>query len=101
MTNGHYILKGHTPVDVPLLEWAKWFEKSGKQRIVKQTMLKNGKWVSTVFLGLDHNFFGGKPYLFETMVFPSKTDYSELDCNRYSTWDEAAAGHLEMIKKWQ
>ena len=46
--------------------------------------------VSTVFLGMDHSFGGGPPLLFETMIFGGKSD-GYMD--RYSTWQEAEAGH--------
>lgn len=48
--------------------------------------------VSTVFLGLDHNFGGGPPLIFETMIFPSNNS-SETGCWRYSTEAEALEGH--------
>lgn len=48
--------------------------------------------VSTVFLSLDHQFLDGPPLLFETMIFPAG-DY----CERYSTWDEAEAGHAKAV----
>ena len=51
------------------------------------------KFVSTVFLGLDHSFgFGGPPPLFETAIF-DRDDRANIDMWRYSTWDEAMAGH--------
>jgi hypothetical protein len=46
--------------------------------------------VSTVFLGIDHNFGNGPPLLFETMVFGGEYDGY---CKRYSTWEEAEGGH--------
>jgi hypothetical protein len=50
--------------------------------------------VSTVFLGLDHNFGeGGAPLLFETMVFGLPGE----DCRRYSTWAEAEEGHARIV----
>ncbi|HEY4383371.1 MAG TPA: hypothetical protein VGN34_02695 [Ktedonobacteraceae bacterium] len=51
--------------------------------------------VSTVFIGLDHNFRGGDPLLFETMIF---NDREDLHCNRYHTWGEAEAGHAEAVE---
>ncbi len=47
--------------------------------------------ISTVFLGLDHNFFDrGPPLLFETMIFGGEhNDYQE----RCSTWEQAEAMH--------
>ena len=51
--------------------------------------------ISTVFLGLNHNFLNeGPPLLFETMVFGGVADE---EMQRYETWDEAVAGHAEMI----
>ncbi len=38
----------------------------------------------------------GPPILFETMVFQGK---EILDMQRYSTWEEAQAGHAEWIDR--
>lgn len=54
--------------------------------------LINGYRVSTVWLGLDHNHFGGEPLLFETMVFEGY-DYTDLFMKRYSTYEDAKRGH--------
>jgi hypothetical protein len=61
-------------------------------------------WVSTVKLGVDHGF-GGTPKWYETMVFKCHPDgrvesWSELDCERYETAEEAVAGHAAMVEKW-
>ena len=91
-----------------------------ENRIVKQEMI-NDLWISTVFLGIDHNWMpDGKPLLFEIMVFweyekpvtktyklPSKVihtyrmDREEIDelTERYSTWEEAEAGHERIVKE--
>jgi hypothetical protein len=60
--------------------------------------------VSTVRLTIDHGF-DGVPKWYETMVFPAKDgkiiDYGDLFCERYTTEEEATAGHqavVEMIK---
>lgn len=110
--NTKYILKGKRVYPVEdTLEWGNWFETA--DRIVKQETLPNGMFVSTVFLGLDHSFGGGKPMLFETMVFDTnnKEKYKigdveresigeEMDQVRYSTWGQAEAGHKKLVKKW-
>jgi hypothetical protein len=94
-----YYRKDGTPYpEDGLMEWAKDFGND-VNRVVKQTTLKNGKWVSTVWLGLDHNYGGGRPHIFETMVFPSDNDMGELDQRRYSTEAEALAGHEELCKE--
>jgi len=58
--------------------------------------LVNGNRVSTVWLGLDHNHFGGEPLLFETMIFNSSGD--DIYCERYSSWDEAVEGHKKAVQ---
>ena len=74
-------------------EWARWFEGS-EDRIVAQDSVGDVK-ISTVFLGLDHNFSGtGDPLLFETMVFGGVHDeYTE----RYTTYDLAKQRHDEVV----
>jgi hypothetical protein len=90
---GHYILNGHEPVEIDdLLAWGEWFETA--DRHVARDELAPGVIVSTVFLGLDHQFGNGPPILFETMVFD---DYERGDGERYSTWDEAETGHAAWV----
>ena len=85
--------------------WAKDYENK-KLREVKQETLKNGLYISTVWLGLDHSHGLGKPLIFETMVFEHKRGKGlsslgkSLDQQRWSTVAEAFAGHYLMIKKW-
>lgn len=50
--------------------------------------------VSTVFLGLDHNWRGGDPILFETMVF---IDGESFDQFRYHSLEDARAAHRLMV----
>ena len=91
----HYILKDRTPVAASLLEWARWFENREARRVGRNEV--KGFEVSTVFLGLDHNFSGvGAPVLFETMVFGEKRG-DDLYCERYSTYEEAEAGHAKVV----
>lgn len=93
----YYVLDRHHTVVATrdVLEWGRFFEKR-KKRIVKQETIGH-YWVSTVFLGINHGFGTGPPVLFETMVFLDKEDPHDGresgDCERYCTWDEAAAGH--------
>jgi len=82
------------------LDWSKAVKKD---RNISYTVLSGGRWVSTIWLGLNHRFGPGRPLIFETMVFPSgrsKTPYNNLDMRRYSTLKEARAGHKAMVKKW-
>lgn len=90
----HYYLnedKTYRPAE--LMEWAEQFEHM--ERHVADDNL-NGKRVSTVWLGLDHNYSGGKPLLLETMVFDEEG--YEIYCERYTTWQEAEDGHEKAIQ---
>lgn len=87
-----YILNGKRPEACgDLLRWARWIETA--ERHVASTQIGD-VWVSTVFIGLDHNFFGeGPPVLFETLAFVNHQSAETLAFARYSTWEEAEAGH--------
>jgi len=92
-TDIHYRLVEGTHEVEPcgLLEWAVWFETADR-RVAEDYFLRDVR-VSTVFLGLDHRFFGdGPPLLFETMIFGGEHDGYQ---RRYATWEEAEAGHTE------
>jgi len=53
--------------------------------------------VSTVFLGMDHRFFGeGPPILWETMIFGGQFND---DCQRYTSKEDALEGHAAMVEK--
>ena len=84
----HYILEGKTPIIASVHQWAIWFEIA--DRTVKKTTISGDIEVSTVFLGLDHQFGDGPPLLFETMIFGGERNQEQW---RYTTWDEAEAGH--------
>lgn len=50
-----------------------------------------------IFLWADHNYFpGGKPILFETMVFGGERDQ---DQRRYTTYKAAMKGHQEWVEE--
>ncbi len=61
--------------------------------------LSNGLEISTVWMGLDHNFGGGRPLIFETMVFANGRG-SDFNMARYSTLEEARLGHKMFVKKY-
>jgi hypothetical protein len=110
-TRGNYILdNNHKPVPVAeIREWARWYETA--DRHVGRTQIDE-MIVSTVFLGIDHSWDGAKPLLFETMVFEPNHNDPDLGLDfvqsddfapsglpwRYSTWDEAEAGHAQMCE---
>ena len=94
MKHLHYILIGQTPVPEPDIEaWAESFPIENRR--VALTRFPGGE-VSTVFLGLDHQFGDGPPLLFETMVFRNG---EAGECRRCSTWLEAEAQHAAILKQ--
>lgn len=88
-----YILDGRVPVPVATSrEWAAW-------RLIADRRVAADKvgdvLVSTVFLGIDHNWAGvGPPILFETLVFGGPLGGA---MERYSSWEHAEQGHAAML----
>ena len=97
MTPSYYDRDGRPMSDT--LAWAKRFEETTYKRIA-ETTLPDGKWISTVWLGLDHSFGRGPPLIFETMVFKDRENLREVDVERYATEAEAREGHERMVTKW-
>ena len=83
--------ENNNPVPSELMEWATRFEDRTKD-IVAQTTIGTS-YISTVFLGLNHNYSSiGPPLLWGTMVF--REGESEEYQERYSSYQEAVEGHL-------
>ena len=97
---GNYILdeRGEPVLCPDWDEWGAWYQTS--DRTIRRTEVC-GLLVSTVFLGMDHNFVDdGPPHLFETMIFPivdGELSWSEVYGERYSTRAEAIAGHTRAV----
>jgi len=90
----YYVLRNRTPVPVHNpLEWARAFE-TGDRRVALDVIEQpdaDPVTVSTVFIGVDHNWSPkGPPLVFESLVFGGPL---EGHMYRYSTWEKAAAGH--------
>lgn len=91
---------------ISLRQWATLSEDIGYngKRVAESDIVTAGGlrvWVSTVWLGLDHGFYpGGDPVIFETMAFPGESGGNftprDLDCNRYTSLEQAYRGHQEM-----
>lgn len=91
-----YILTDHhiaVPCD-DLTTWHRWFDGAANRRVALTEV--GPVTVSTVFLGLDHNFGDGEPILFETMTF-SHGDGDEDGCWRCCTWAAAERQHAEVV----
>lgn len=90
-----YVLndKGKPVPEPDLIKWAEWMEGAGNRRLVNDK-LPGGITVSTVFLGLNHNFGNGSPILWETMIFGGPHDQYQ---DRYSSREEAIDGHANAV----
>jgi len=97
----HYILHPTAHSVIPISE-----EMLGKTELivtVKQTTISNF-YVSTVFLGIDHDLFREvydpfidyKPLIFETMIF-AKDGESQYQA-RYRSYDSALAWHNTIVE---
>ena len=94
----YWILVHDKPIASNALEWAKWFAAHAPERFIARTKIGTSE-VSTVFLGLDHNFAAdGPPILYETMVFGGALDQEQ---QRYHTGAEARTGHARMVARVQ
>jgi len=106
MDTKFYILdEEHRVVEVgDMTTWGEFFETIENRRVSYTKLAKTGYIVSTVFLGLDHNFSvtetGGdyQPLVFETMVFDKDRD--EKGCFRYNTWSQAIQGHETVVEQF-
>lgn len=90
---------------IELLQWGR-LHSNPEYRTVVRTVVHD-RVVSTVWLGIDHNYLpGGRPLIFETMVF-AKADCEDnggedvslfnIDCWRYATEEEAREHHAEVV----
>lgn len=95
--NNLYILNRKHEV-IPAIstrQWTVWFSDISNRRVAK-TDISSDVCVSTVFLGLNHNWSDSKKLLvFETMVFGGDYD-GEME--RCSTWEEAVEMHQRMVE---
>lgn len=101
MTLDYYDKDG---VPISINEWGSKFEDQQYKRVARTTITDAADPtkmydISTVWLGLNHNYSeDGPPLIFETMVFGD--DSSDLDMYRYATQQEAKDGHITKVIEW-
>lgn len=78
-----------------MMTWAREFENMEVRRVARYE--SDCGVVSTVFLGLNHQFGDGPPLVFETMIFPKEGNWQDEYMDRYTTWEEAEAGHEKAV----
>jgi hypothetical protein len=85
-----------------VLEWAGNVETLPKLAYHEFPNLGQTVRVSTIFLGLDHNHGpGGPPVLFETMIFAPNIPSLDQTQHRYTTYQDAIAGHAQAVARVQ
>lgn len=90
-----YFDRQGTPISVD--DWGRLFEDRDYQRI-DYTEIEGGISVSTVWLGLNHNYGAGAPVIFETMIFCDHEGYPyEQTDVRYPTEVAAREGHARTV----
>lgn len=104
MRQRFFILGGkddHEPVESDFLSMAQWMEEGRNFLVAREEIGGDDVLVSTIFLGLDHNYgFGNdaRPTLFETMVFGERLGEELHEAQwRCATWDEAVAQHRAAV----
>jgi hypothetical protein len=100
---GHYILdeNGEPRPCFDVMTWARWMEAANRH--VAQDFV-GAFHVSTVFLGLDHQWGDGPPVLRETMIFGPRAHELHMSQWRYASQAAAVDGHaaaLEMVRRAQ
>ena len=88
-----YRLEGRVPVRCTLAEFSKSMQEDEK-RILAQATIDNLQ-ISTIFIGIDQNWGGGDPLLFETVVFGLPDDLQPRWS--FSSWDEAMEIHNLLV----
>lgn len=120
MTAHYYTIEGR-PIE-GLEEGRQYFVNlfdgadSKYKRRIAHTILSNGLYISTIFLGVNYGFGAGRPLLFETMAFIQPTakqkklwkndpqgakkklfSGGDIACERWSTREEALVGHNAIV----
>lgn len=89
-----------TPIPCTQEEYIEWMKDGHKGRTERRRIawdeVENYK-ISTVFLMIDHNFWGvGDPLLFETMIFGPEEPPDQSQW-RYTTYEDALQGHHRAV----
>jgi hypothetical protein len=93
----YYDLEGQ-PIE--LEQWLVLFEGEDEDWRIGFTGPFYGRTVSTVWLGLDHNFAGyGPPLIFESMTFAASDPLVDNDWARYTNEAQAEYGHRDMVRR--
>jgi hypothetical protein len=88
--------KAGQPIDIR--QFARLAQNKDYRRI-GWDLLPDGRVLSTVWLGINHQYGEGLPLIFETLLFAKEGKWEALECQRYATEAEARAGHRAMLER--
>lgn len=104
----YYLDENKNAIGCPITteaELEEWAMRLARHTFVDFDLIGDAQ-VSTVFLGIDHDFGRGGPLqLFETMVLDRSDEGSLFDSSsrgtmrRYATYAEAQQGHEEVLRE--
>lgn len=80
--------------EITLDQWMELIANLDYKRVAL-TEFPDGTTISTVWLGMDHQWGDGPMQIFETMVFGSALDQSQW---RYASEEQALRGHAETLE---
>jgi hypothetical protein len=100
----HYILDEHGDPEPcnDVIRWARWFETADRRVCadLDEGDPERRVMVSTVFLGLDHDWTcKGPPVLWESLVFAPDVPQVDGLMRRYSSRDAAILGHQDICEQ--
>ena len=92
----YYIEADGKILQASFLQWAEMFDNTDRQ--IKYTKFEDPLYeVSTVFIGIDHNFAtGGKPLVYETLVTTSTDEFMW----RWSSRQDAIYNHDALVRRY-
>lgn len=95
----HWILDDDgNPIATDAMTWARWFQDTDARQVAR-TVLPDGGFVSTVFLGLDHGSGEGPPVVWESLAFNAAGLSDGDTMRRYTSREAALAGHAKIVEQ--
>ena len=93
-----YYLRDGSPTDA---ETWKALQADAGYVQVQKTMLPNGRWISTIWLGIDQReaLSDDAPFLFESVVFDDATR-RPLATLKHTSEADAVTAHQRLIEQW-
>lgn len=96
----YYLVENKKVIPCSEEDWDEWESSDGEVA----TYSMEAYIISTFFLGIDYEYKeDGNHLFFQTCIYNSDKGpflFKKPEKNRYSTWEEAEEGHLEILKMY-